>query len=189
MLVAPLGLAASQLAHWLAYRLVDPDPHYRALLLSETGHQYLAYAPLAFAVLTVAAAVAFVAQVGTLVRGGRSRSHLPSPLAFAALGPAVFCLQEHFERLAHGDGVPWSASLDRTFVVGLLLQVPTAALAWAVARLILRVADRVAVVLRTRGLRVRGDSRMRWTPRASTVMPRPVLALGYPTRGPPPLRD
>jgi hypothetical protein len=185
MLVGPLGLAASQVAHGLAYRLVDPNAEQRAQVLRQTGHQYLAYAPLAFAVLTVVATVAFAVQVYELIRSRQGRCHRPSPLVFAAVGPAIFCLQEHFERFAAGGGVPWSAALDRTFIVGLLLQIPTAAVAWVIARLILGIAEYVAVALRARPLRLRGERVAGWTPRVSSVEPCAILALGYPTRGPP----
>ena len=46
LLVVPLAVAASQCAHWLAYRLAVPDASLRSEVLAESGHGYLDQAPL-----------------------------------------------------------------------------------------------------------------------------------------------
>jgi hypothetical protein len=60
------------------------------------------------------------------------------------MGPAAFALQEHMERLLHHGEFPWSAVLEPTFALGLLLQLPIALAAWLVAHLLLRVTRAVA---------------------------------------------
>jgi hypothetical protein len=182
-LTLPLALMGSQAAHWLAYRLAVPNGEQRAHVLAARGHAYLDWAPAGIAVCTVLAGCAFVGQVRALARGCRGVV-APSPWLLASLGPAIFCLQEWFERLAHEGSLSWSAVTERTFVVGLLLQFPVALVAYAVARLILRVATRVASLL---GRKFTLPHRaIESEPCAAVLGLRPgVLALGYPTRGPP----
>jgi hypothetical protein len=63
---------------------------------------------------------------------------------FACLPPLVFVVQEHVEYvLAHGH-LPWTLSSSPIFIAGLLLQMPFAAAAYLVARLLLGVAVAIA---------------------------------------------
>jgi hypothetical protein len=107
-------------AHSLAYHLVS-SPAER--------HGYLAFAPLFFGLLGA------LALVG-VVRRGRTRS----PLAFAALPPLAFVVQEHAERLQ-------LVVTEPAFLVGLALQLPFALAALVAARAFLGLADLVADAL------------------------------------------
>jgi hypothetical protein len=162
---------------------VTPNAEERAHELAESGHAYLAYVPLALAVCTVVVLVGLIVELGHAVRD-RSVAR-PSAVPFAILAPAIFVCQEHFERLVHDGVFPWGAALDRTFVVGLLLQLPFAVAAYAVARLFLR-------VVRSLGRLMGGPppaplpTVFLGSPAARLYVPRvPVLALGYGSRGPP----
>ncbi len=186
LLSVPLAVAGSQAAHALGYRVVAPDAHSRASLLAASGHGYLTYLPLALAVASALVAFAFVTEVRHLAaRGGAAAESLPSAWHFAALAPAIFCFQEHFERLAETGGFPWTAVLEPTFVAGLGLQLPFAVAAYLLARLLLRAARSV-------GRWLAAPSRRRIAivvlprPQLSLVIPyAPALARGYGTRGPP----
>ena len=145
LLTVSLAVAGSQVAHVLTYRLVAPNADQRAHLLADTGHAYMANLPLGLALCTVVALLALVGQARG-VRAGRA-----SGLAawhFALIAPLAFCCQEHFERLLHDGSFPWDAVLQRTFLVGLLLQLPFALAAYLVARLLLQAAEAVTALLR-----------------------------------------
>jgi hypothetical protein len=187
LVTLPLAVAGTQMAHALAYRVVSPDAGQRAHELSATGHAYLAYLPLMLAVGTVLVVLALATEIRHIVAAPRRSGFRPSAWGFAALAPATFVCQEHFERLVHDGGFPWDAALASSFVVGLLLQLPFALAAYALARFLLRVA-------RSLGRLLAGRSRPR---RIRPALPRPVvrvevprlpaLALGYGSRGPPAL--
>lgn len=176
-------MVGSQLGHALAYRLVTPDAAERAHELAESGHGYLAYLPFALAVCTAIVLLVLTVELGHAASDGRVAN--PSRLPFAVLAPAIFVFQEHFERLLHDGTFPWGAALDRTFIAGLLLQLPFAAAAYLLARLLLRVVRTLGRLLGRPTLgRVRQLEPTR--PGARLVSPRvPVLALGYGSRGPP----
>ncbi len=179
-IVLGLAVVGSQIAHGLAYRLAAA-PY--AAELEQTGHTYATYLPLILAVATVAVLAPLVAEV-RLATIGRS-SGAPSLWGFALAPLAIFALQEHFERLAHDGAFPWHAVTERTFVVGVVLQVPFALGGLVVARLLLRAA-------RSLGRRLaqidHAPARLlaaRW-PHPPVALPRsPLPALGYATRGPP----
>jgi hypothetical protein len=80
---------------------------------------------------------------------------------------------------------PWDAATQPTFVVGLLLQLPFAAAAYLLARLLLRAVRSLGRLFSaTRRVRVLASAQPR--PPVRLVVPRvPVLALGYGSRGPP----
>ena len=140
-LTLPLVLAGSQAAHALAYALVYPQAQVRASTLLTTGHAYLSELPFA---LALAAAAAFVTLLVTAVDAARRRPARDAPAwAFALLAPATFVLQELLELSLHTGTFGWHAFLAPTFVPGLLLQLPFAAVAYAIARLLLRVARRI----------------------------------------------
>lgn len=185
LLTVPLAVVGSQLAHALAYRLVTPAEALRSHELTATGHSYLAYAPVALAVCGVLVVLALVGELGHLMTARNPGNARPSAARFAALAPAIFVFQEHFERLFHDGVFPWDAAFQPTFVVGLLLQLPFAAAAYLLARLLLRVVDSLGRVLAARPrARLLGCAPRR--PRVCLVIPRvPVLALGYGSRGPP----
>jgi hypothetical protein len=159
LVVSPVIAAGVLVAHTLAYRLTS----------TPTGpfHEYLGHAPQVLLLLALS---------GLVLSFGAGRD-APAAWGFPVAALATFTLQEHLERALHGGGVPVLV-LTPVFVVGLLLQVPVALLAWLVARRLLAVAvERIRVALRPRLdfplVRLRG---------------RHVAALARPTslsRGPP----
>jgi hypothetical protein len=142
-LTLPVVLGGTELAHALAYRLVYPQLHERVLLA--TGHAYLAWLPLLLGIAGALALAALVAAGADAARG-RSPRELPA-WAFAAVPPLAFLLQELLELSLHTGTFGWRAVLAPTFVPGLALQLPVAALSYLVARLLLRTAERLGRAL------------------------------------------
>jgi hypothetical protein len=188
LVTVPLAVAATQLAHALAYRLVMPGDLERAGELTATGHGYLTYVPLALAVGAVLVLLALLGEIRQCVAAPHRCPAGPHAWTFAALAPAIFAFQEHFERLAYQGGMPWETALAPTFVVGMLLQLPFALAAYALARFLLRAARSIGVLL-VRPPRPDAAPSVPW-PTPWLAAPRfPTLALGYSSRGPPaPLR-
>jgi len=140
LVALPVLLAGSQAAHVLAYRWVYPEAHVRLQALVATGHGYLSRLPL---VLGAAGAIASVSLLLSAVDAARGRPARALPAwAFAVLPPLAFVLQEFLERSLHLGMFAWQAALAPTFVPGLVLQLPFAALAYVAARLLLRAAER-----------------------------------------------
>jgi hypothetical protein len=106
---------------------------------------------------------------------------------FAALPLLAFALQEHLEAL-FTQGTIVGVPLEPTFMLGLALQLPFAAVAYLVARLLLRTAERVGRALRAGGAPA-GPAVVRpfrsWF--ALELWPHrvPALAGGHAERGPP----
>jgi hypothetical protein len=119
----PFMAAGCLAAHSLAYHLVSTPAE---------RHGYLAFAPLFVGLLGAMAVVG-------VFRRGRS----PSPLAFAALPPLAFVVQEHAERLQ-------LVVTEPAFLVGLLLQLPFALAALVAARAFVGLADLVCEALARR---------------------------------------
>lgn len=185
LLAIPLMVAGSQVAHVVAYRLVYPDAHVRLQALVASGHSYFDYAPAALGLAAAAILVSLAFAVADSSRGRAPRS-LP-PWAFAVVPPLAFVLQEHLERWLHGGVFPWYTVLDPTFLLGLLLQLPFALLAYLAARLLLRAAERVGCALAPRRERRRfAVSLSSLLLPAAPVLPRlSVLARCDAQRGPP----
>ena len=137
-LVLALAFGGVLLGHTIAYRLLVPDAHTRALELAASGHGYLSGAN---AVGLVGAIIALAA----LFLGGVMRTHdaVPQHLAarLVAFQMAAFLAMELLERLASGGGVHHLASV---LLIGLPVQASIAALVALVARLLLRVAAAIA---------------------------------------------
>lgn len=179
----PLAVLGSQLAHALAYRLAVPDSEQRAVLLAETGHGYLAYWPIAVAVGTIVVLVAFATDVAGRLSGGEGTCL--RPLHLAVVAPSVFACQELLERAVETRSLPLEALGERTFVLGLALQLPFALLTYLAARLLLKAAAAIAIRLRPRPAS-RLSSSLPWRPSPAAVGPvAHALALGFGTRGPP----
>jgi hypothetical protein len=186
LVTLPLAVAGTQIAHALAYRLVTSSQSERAHELSATGHGYLVYLPLALAIGAVIVAFALAAEARQLVVTSDDSGLRTRAWHFAVVAPAVFSCQEHFERLLHDGVFPWDAVLAASFVTGLLLQLPFAFAAYALARLLLNAARSLGRLL--------ARPRLRWVRAAATKRPTiafaaprfPALALGYGSRGPPP---
>ena len=117
--VSPLMAAGVLVAHVLAYRLTGTAPG--------PLHAYLDHSPQLLLVLAV---------VGLAFGGLAARLRIPAAWPFPVAALATFVVQEHVERFVHGGDVPWLLN-SRVFLVGLLLQLPVALLAWALARRLL----------------------------------------------------
>ena len=184
----PLMLLGSQLAHFLAFRLVYPQTQLRLRALLATGHGYMVgypgYLPLVAGACGAMELVAFVWMVAGGVRRA-PRAPVP-PAAFALMPVIAFSLQEFLEQWLAGASFPWQLVLEPTFRVGLLLQLPFAVLMYLLARLLLRAAEQVVsvvgrlrppfVVLREQPVRRAGGF---------ALLRRPTLAGGHSGRGPP----
>ena len=145
LITLPLAIVGSQVAHAAGYRLATGEGEL-AHALASSGHGYLAYAPLALGVCAAFVVLALARElVGAL--GGDTRASRPSALLFSILTPTIFVAQEHFERLAHDGVFPTSLLVEKTFLLGLALQVPFALVAYALARLLLRATRAVAQLL------------------------------------------
>lgn len=181
-----LALAAigSLAGHWLAYVLAAPGHAERAGLLAGTGHGYLAYAPV---VVGLCVAAILVSLVGCVVhaKGGQRNVGMP-PLLFAVLPAVAFTVQEHLERLLHHGGGSALAAADPLFFFGLLIQLPLALAALAVARALLAFAENLVKPGRGvwRVARVATPSGL--VPIPAVSPPRiSALALGHGQRSPP----
>jgi hypothetical protein len=177
-LTLPIVLGGTEAAHALAYRLVYPQLHARVLIA--TGHAYLAWLPLLLGIAGALALAALVAAGADAARG-RSPRDLPA-WAFAAIPPLAFVLQEVLELSLHIGTFGWRAVLAPTFAPGLALQLPLAALAYLVARLLLRAAERLGRALAQPRLAALGEHRLVAVFSAPAVRPR---LTGRSSRGPP----
>jgi hypothetical protein len=155
LVTVPLLLASSQFAHALAYRWVYPEVHLRVQVLLASGHGYMSRLPLALGAAGAIALLALAAAAGDAARGRPVRD-LPA-WAFALLPPVAFVLQEFLELSLHLGRPAWHVAAARTFVPGLVLQLPFALAAYVVAGLLLRTAERIG--------------------RAFAAVPRPRLSL------------
>ena len=177
-------LAGTEAAHALAYRLVYPEAAVRWRVLAASGHGYSGWLPL---VLGISGALALAGLLGGVVDTARRRTPRPVPAwAFGLLPVVGFTLQEFLERWVAVGGLPWWMVEQPTFRVGVLLQLPFGLIAFLVARLLLRVVERVGSALRERSGRpvaVATSGRLRPAP-AAALRPSP-LATGHAGRGPP----
>lgn len=111
LVVTPLAAAGVLAAHAVAYSLTGTDPG--------PQHEYLGHAPQVVGLLATLALLGIALQ---------ERSLGPSSARwFAPIAPLGFLCQEHVERLAHTGELPWLLT-SPTFLVGLALQLPVAAL-------------------------------------------------------------
>ncbi len=180
-----LAIAGSQVAHALAYRLAEPAPEARERLLAEAGHGYLEHLPLGIALVSSALLLALVAEAGA-TRAGAPRTR-PRAWLFLVLAPLTFAGQEHLERLLANGAFPWQAVGERTFLIGLALQVPFALSAWLLARILLHAARAVGA-LGVPVLPVLPARAVRCVPRVLALPATCRLEPGRPPRGPPAFR-
>ena len=117
ILVTPVATAGVLVTHALAYRLTGTKPG--------PVHEYLAHVPQVAFVLASLALVGLALQERSL---SRFSSRWVAPLA-----PLGFACQEHIERLVHTGHVPFLLT-SPTFLVGLALQLPVAAVCVALVR-------------------------------------------------------
>jgi hypothetical protein len=178
---APLALAGAQLAHECAYRLAAPDAHQREALLRSTGHGYLAYVPVGTAVLAL---LLFAGLVAAGEAGRRGRAvRPPARWPFALLPFLIFATQEHLETAVHSGGFQ-SVVHERTFLLGMALQLPVAVLAYGVARLLLRVAQTLGHALAPPPAFSMRPTQA-WTLDSPGLPRQLVFVRGRPARGPP----
>jgi hypothetical protein len=184
LLALALTAAGWLTAHEVAYRLAVPHPHTHAHAMPETGHSYLSeYGSLA---LALCAALAVFALAGLLLRSLRGTPEVRASLTvFALLPPLGFVLQEHLERLLAVGSVPADVLLEPPVLLGLLLQLPFALAALALASALLLVADTLVRTLKRPPplLAPAGTAPLR--PCALDPPRVAVLALGYGQRAPP----
>jgi hypothetical protein len=184
-LAVPLAVIGSQVAPVVGSRLVTPGEDERAHALTSSGHAYFTYLPLILAVCTALLVLGLIGELRRLVSDATQDASRPSAWGFAALAPAIFCFQEHFERLAHDGAFPFDAALERTFLVGLLLQVPFALAAFLLARMLLSAVRALVYLLSAQPRGRRAGSGKRWHLVARFLPRIPALARGYGSRGPP----
>jgi hypothetical protein len=162
----PLILVSVLVGHALAYEATGLEPG--------AMHEYLDHAPQVLAVLVLAALIALAID---------RRSTRLATAPFAGLGIAVFSIQEHVERYAHTGELPFLVT-DRTFLLGLVLQVPVGVLCVWIAR---RLVSAARALLRARPRRTFGIEAppVSWAFAGTSHRVRlPVATLG---RGPPTL--
>jgi len=185
VLSLPLMLGGTEAAHWLAFRLAYPNPYERSQVLQQTGHGYFEWLPLVGGIGCAFLLSALVVHGRSAARGG---GVAPTRLSrFASLPPLAFIVQEQLERLI-SSGTLLGVVLEPTFMLGVLLTLPFALVAYLAARLLLGVAERVGRVLR-RGVTLRLprlSALAGWVLADVSFAPRlPALAAGHGERGPP----
>jgi hypothetical protein len=184
LVVVPLMLGGTEVAHALAYRIVYPQAAVRWHVLETTGHRYLAWAPLFFGILAALVLAGLVAGVVDAVRG---RAPRPVPPWLFGLLPFIgFAIQEFVERWLALGGLPWWMVEQPTFRIGLALQLPFALVAFLLARFLLRTAEQVGLALRPASLPpVQIGTRRSWPVVAGSLRRLAALAAGHAERGPP----
>jgi hypothetical protein len=180
--VFALGLMATGglLAHTLAYRLVPAHPGESHLAM----HGYEAHWRICLAIsLTVAA----IGLAGVALE--RSRGLVPTRLPlwlFSVLPLLGFVFQEHVERALATGAFSTSIAAEPAFLIGLLLQVPFALVAYVVARALLAVATALAERFGGAPRPRLATTRPCWIPGDAPGPPRlTALALGHGQRAPP----
>ncbi len=184
LLAVPLMAAGSLAAHSLSY-FVASAADSGAEVQERTSSGQAGYVVLFLGILGATALV--VAAARLLIGRTCRRGCEPSPWLFFALPPLAFGLQEVSERLLRAEAFPFQAALEPRFLLGLLLQLPFGLLALSLARVLLRVVERIARLL-ARPKPARPTAPVSWSPGSSLDLPRiAALALGYQQRGPPAL--
>lgn len=167
----PLALGGCLVGHLTAYGAIGESPGQAAL------HGYLAYAPLTAALAATTALVALALRAHGRLRGA------PSAAVFALLAPLAFVLQETIERAA--QGVSLATLVTAPVLVGLLAQLPLAAVAFVLAHALLAVADAIGRLLAAAPPAARGTPSPRRRA-ARVTAPRPAVAHAGFGRAPPP---
>jgi hypothetical protein len=198
LLIAPLAVTASQGAHWLAFRLAAPDAAARHHLLDETGHAYLAYAPVLAGVAAALVRAALGVRAAAAARGGSggdgptgggpTGGNVRAAIArwpFALVPLVTFAAQEHVERLLQDGAIPLHAYAERTFLLGLALQLPFGVAAYLLARLLLAAADTVGRLLGALPVSPHSSAPQPAHRPPPTAPRRPALSLNLAGRGPP----
>jgi hypothetical protein len=183
LLAVPISLAGMVAGHGAAWRIEVPNARERAHELAATGHGYSLNLPL---VLGVASAIVAVALVLTARAAFRGRDGIGVPTKiFALLPPLAFLLREVCERFVHSGDVAPGVLLDRTLLVGLLVQLPFGLLALLVARALCTIATAVGYALASSGPSMYAQGPVYALPAATDLRLVDALARGAGERGPP----
>jgi hypothetical protein len=145
LVTLPIAIVGCESAHAIANILFGaPDRGRDELLHGGAGAGAL---PLLASLAIIAIAAGLAGRVtGVWSAGSATAARLP----FALLAPALFVLQEHVETILHTGALPLGTAIEPTFLPGLLLQIPFALAAYAVARALVRLADGVRALVAAR---------------------------------------
>lgn len=184
LLAVPIAVAGMLAGHGAAWDVEVPDARARAQELAATGHGYSLNLPLVLGLVSAVLIVALALRARAAFRG-RPAIDAPSK-AFALLPPLAFVLREVAERVVHSGDLTAGTLVDRTLLIGLLVQLPFGLVALLVARALCTIATAVGCALAGS---VRDDGTRAQPIYAlplETDLPRlTALALGYGERGPP----
>jgi hypothetical protein len=184
LLAVPIVVAGMLAGHGVAWRIEAPDARERAQELAATGHGYSLNLPLVLGLVSALLIVALALRARAAFRG-HSAVDAPSR-AFALLPPLAFLLREVAERVVHSGDVTAGVVLDRTLLIGLLIQLPFGLLALLVARGLCTIATAVGCALAASARGGDANTRPIYALPLETDLPRlTALALGYGERGPP----
>ena len=191
LLALPLMAAGSLAAHAAGYAL-GPTAH-------EDGHAEVGELPAVHerasggfgghAVLWLGLLAALLAVVGIRalllrMRGRDSRRFGAG--CFFLLPLLAYSSQELIERLLHAESVPFDAALEPRLLLGVVMQVPFAAVAFLLAWLLLRVGEGLLRLLSKRPLRSLRPRALALPTPSALAFPRiRPLSRGHPLRGPP----
>ena len=193
LLALPLMAAGSVAAH-TAGRALGPavssselahrDGGELARLHERASHGYAGHTVLWLGL--VAALVFFAGIYALVVRFGGRRGRGLGAGCFFLLPLMAYSSQELSERLLHAESFPFHAVFEPRFLLGLALQLPFAAAAFALGWLLLRAGKRLVELLGARPVpKPRAlPARIR-TPSTSTAPRVRALSRGHPLRGPP----
>jgi hypothetical protein len=168
-------MAGLVLGHVLAYLIAVPDPHHRAFVLQQTGHEYLPAMAEAALVLALAGIAAVV--IRAFAPGARCGSERFSRLAgrLGLVQVLAFGGLEVVERIVAGAPLRHLAS-DHILVIGMAVQVVVAVAAAAFLRWLARTSTKLAETISLRAPLPRAGAVMAlagssWSPRITTFGP------------------
>lgn len=148
------------------------------------SHGYAGHAVLWLGLIGAIAAVMGIRAFLARVRGRDSR-HMGAG-CFFLLPPLAYSSQELIERLLHAESFPFHAVLEPSFLLGLALQFPFAAIAFLVGWALFQTGKRLIRFLeRDSPRRLHGIAARTWAPASVTVPRVRALSRGHPLRGPP----
>ena len=164
LVTLPIAIVGCESAHALANIVLGAPDEGRAELFQ--GGPGAGALPLLIS-LAIAAVAAGLA--GRLTGVWSAPHTAAARLPFALLAPVLYILQEHVETVLNTGAAPLGTILEPTFLPGLLLQIPFALAAYAIARALVRLAD---------GVRALVAARRRAPRRAGALAPRrPALRV------------
>ena len=133
MIALPVAAGSWLNAHCLAYVLVPPPPTEHMHQHVQNGHSYVGSAPVLIATGVTLLAAGLILCLRDGMRGAATPPRQPTAL-FASLPLLGFAVQEHIERLIGTGSLPHDLAAEPTFLTGLALQLPFAAVALILTR-------------------------------------------------------